>query len=257
MEALIPLTQGYLLGLGRVLALVMVAPVIGGPMVPGRVKIMLALALTTVCAGGSTLPAAPAGLSWLALALLLAKETAVGLGLGFTLVLALAAIQAAGDLLGFQMLFSLGNTFFPLTEEQSSLTGNWFYLLGLMVFLSLDGHHWLIRALAASFRAVPVWSMPGGGGDVAWWLQQSGRLFVLGLQMSLPVLAALVITNLSLGMIAKTMPQLNIFIVGMPVQVWVAFLLILLALPPLLGAEAEVFKGWARETAGWIRQLAP
>lgn len=257
MEALIPLTQGFLLGLGRVSALVMVTPVIGGPLVPGRVKVLVALLLTAACLGIKDLPHPAESLPWLALGLLLLKETAVGLALGFTLVLVLAAVQAAGDLLGFQMMFSLGNTYLPMTQEQSSLTGNWFYMFALMLFLSLDGHHWLIQALTASFRVLPVWALPGGGGDLAWWLRQTGQLFVLALQLSMPIMAALVITNLALGMIAKTMPQLNIFIVGMPVQVWVAWLLLLMVLAPLLGAEAEMFKDWARETAGWIHRLAP
>lgn len=257
MEGWMSVWQVYALGIGRVSALVMLAPVIGGNMVPTRIKVIVVLILTLVGLGLPVLPAAPILLTPVMFSLLLVKEVLVGFAMGLTITLVLMSCQAAGEIMGFQMMFSLGSTFLPPTQERSTLVGNFFYILAILIFVTIDGHHWLIKGLHLSFQTLPILSTPHSLGSVGTWITLTGRLFLVGLQLAIPVMITLFITNLMLGMIAKTMPQLNIFIVGLPIQITVAFILIILMLPSLMSAEISLFQNWARDLHGFIRQLAP
>jgi flagellar biosynthetic protein FliR len=127
----------------------------------------------------------------------------------------------------------------------------------MLLFLAMDGHHAVIRGLDLSFQTLPVLGWPAGLGSLRAWISLCGRVFVLGLQLALPVVAALVITNMALGMIARTLPQINVFVVGLPVQIVAGLLIIWLIMGGLLQAEGEIFRQWARELRGLIFAMVP
>jgi flagellar biosynthetic protein FliR len=257
MEQLMGIWQTFILGLGRSAAFVAFAPVLGGPMVPRLIKVGAAVALTLFCL---RLPYDPeiwrqVSLPWFVL--LLAKELAVGFLLGFSIRVLLAAMQAAGELIGFQMMFTAGSTFLAMTQEQSSVTANFIYIISVMIFLAIDGHHWLIRGLDLSFATLPVHAMPLGWGGMEMWLQAFGRFFEISLRLALPLLTALFLTNMVMGVISRTMPQINVFVVGMPIQIMAGFLVMGLMLLALAGAEHGIFDAWARELRILILGMRP
>lgn len=255
MEWLTAWLQVFLLCLVRVGGCLLLVPVLGGRQIPSTVKVGVLLALSLFCFRWA-LPLVPASpLPLAAFALCLVKEAAVGLALGLTLMLAIAAIQAAGELLGFQMMFSAASVFSMFTFEQTTVVGDLFYLLAMLVFLSLDGHHAVINGLDFSFQTLPVLGWPAGWGAPGAWISLAGRIFTIGLQLALPLAAALLITNLSLGMIARTLPQINIFVIGLPVQIAAGLVILWLIMGSLLQSEGEIFRQWARELHGLIRML--
>ncbi|MCD4813485.1 flagellar biosynthetic protein FliR [bacterium] len=257
MEGLIAMWQTLVIGLGRSAALVSVAPVIGGKNVPNQIKVVIAVVLTLVCMGLPLVESSGATLSIPLFMLFLIKELVVGFAMGLSITLILFAFQAAGEFLGFQMMFSAGATFMAFTQERATFIGTFFYIMALLVFVTIDGHHWLIQGLYQSYRILPVFDMPAGIGTLSMWVHMTGQLFAIGMQLALPVIMTLFITNLMLGMMAKTMPQLNIFIVGLPIQIAVAFFLLFLIIYNLLFAEITIFKQWAASFYSLIRQFAP
>lgn len=216
----------------RILALVAAAPVIGHRVVPARAKVGLALLITVVLA--PTLPAGPAPGAPGTLGLVI-QQVLVGLSIAFAMHVAFAAVQLAGDLIGLQMGLSFASFIDPAHSGQSPLLGTVVALLGILVFLSVDGHLLMIDALARSFASVPLSAqlLPAAHWPrlIAW----GGEVFAIGFHLALPVLAAMVACNLALGALARAAPQLNLFSVGFPAALAVGFLALILLLPYLGG----------------------
>lgn len=257
MEWLTSWIQLFMLCALRVGGCIMLVPMLGGQSIPAKVKIGVLLCLTLFCFRWVSPLVTSRPLAIDVFVVLMVKEAAVGLVMGLTLLLAVAAIQAAGELIGFQMMFSAASVFSSFTYEQTTVVGDLFYILAMLIFLSLDGHHAVIGGLDLSFQTLPVLGRPAGLGAVHTWIILAGRIFRIGLQLALPLGATLLITNIAMGMIARTMPQLNIFVIGMPVQIAVGFLILLMIMGGLLQAEGDIFRHWARELRGLILFMAP
>jgi flagellar biosynthesis protein FliR len=257
MEIAVPWVQLFVLGVARVAAFVVQAPILGTSAVPVPIKALLSLVLGFFLMPPAAMaPGAPV-LGWMPFLLLLLKETLVGWLMGVSLFLLLAGLQAAGELVGFQMMFSAASTFSMLNLEDTTVTGNLFNIVAMLVFVSLDGHHALLGALDLSFRVLPVVRWPASWGSFPVWSILLGRIFEISVKLSLPLLAALFITNAILGMIARTMPQINVFVIGMPVQIVAGFVILIMMLGGLISAETQGFLQWAHELKGFIRQLQP
>jgi flagellar biosynthetic protein FliR len=214
----------------RILALLMAAPVINAPNVPAQVKIGLALAVTVIVA--PTLPpeAHPAVSSSSVFALM-AQQIVVGVALGFAMQVVFAAVELAGDMLGLQMGLSFAGFVDPSSNDQSPLVGSFLGLLATLMFLSINGHLAMIAAIVDSFTAVPIAPTLEGGLELPRLAAWGGELFRLGLQLSLPVLATMLLVNLALGVLARAAPQLNVFAVGFPITLVVGFTVLAAALP--------------------------
>jgi flagellar biosynthetic protein FliR len=248
--------QLFILSLGRIGSMVMLVPIIGGTMVPNAVKIMITLILGVACFHLQPYPATLPALSLVTFCLLLSKEIILGMIFSLVFSLLLAACQMAGEYMGFQMMFSSGRTNLPLSRQPTTITGGFVYLFALLLFVAIDGHHVLIRALIYSFSVLPVFTMPNNLGTVPLWIEITGRMFEIALRLSLPVVAVLILTNLVLGIIARTMPQVNVFVIGLPIQLLAGILSMMLIVTSLTAAELGLFRDWAKEIFGLIRFFA-
>ena len=222
--------------LSRILALIASAPILGNPSVPLRIRIGLALAITLVVA--PTLepmpqvePGSGAGL------LILAQQIGIGLTMGFAIRIVFAAVEMAGELIGLQMGLGFATFFNPQSARDIPIIGSFLGLIAAMVFLTIDGHLKVISLLAQSFIALPINAdgiTASGLRTITHW---GGEIFLIGLRLSLPLLAALLITNLALGILTRAAPQLNIFAVGFPLTLAIGLLALMLTIPtfvPLL-----------------------
>jgi flagellar biosynthetic protein FliR len=225
----IPDPATFLLVLARAAGLTLGAPILGHLLVPRRVRaglaLLLALALLPV------VPAAPTPASLWGLAGAVGIESAFGALLGFVAQLVFAAVALGGELAGIQMGFGMVHLLDPHANASITIVAQWQQLLALLVFLALDGHHLLLRALIASFTAAPpghlVASAAGGQAVVA----LAGEVFATGARLAAPVMIALLLTNGALGILARTIPQLNVFIIGFPVTVGVGLVMLGASLP--------------------------
>ncbi|WP_026570351.1 MULTISPECIES: flagellar biosynthetic protein FliR [Sediminibacillus] len=172
--------------------------------------------------------------------LLVFKEALVGLLLGLMAYLILAALQIAGGFIDFQMGFAIANVIDPQTGAQSPLIGQYFYTIALLFLLAVNGHHLLIDGIFYSYQTVPLDAfIPWGNEAIAELVTQTfSKMFLIAFQMAIPVVGCLFLVDVALGIIARTVPQLNVFVVGLPLKILVSFIVLL----PFLGLYVGLVK---------------
>ena len=211
----------------RIGAFLMVMPVIGGSFVPTKVRLLLALVLTIVIA-----PIVPTAtrLDVLSVAGLvtMTQEIAIGVAMGFLVQLVFDAIALGGQVIGMSM--GLGFAVFLDRERGVNIPvlGQLFLMLGMLIFLSMDGHLAMIRLLAESFAALPVSNSGMTVSMLSGLLAWTGQLFVFAMKIALPAITAILVVNLSFGIMSRAAPTLNLFAVGFPVAMLLGFAVIFL-----------------------------
>jgi flagellar biosynthetic protein FliR len=226
--------------LARILGLIAAAPLFGNASIPATVKIMLGVMLAMIMA--PVIPALPA-LDPMSLAgfMILLQQMLIGLAMGFAMRIVFAAVEMAGEVASLTMGLGFASFFDPMTKGRSSAVSQFLALIATMAFLAVNAHLVLLEALAESFITMPISASPMGTAapfELARW---GGQIFSAGLQLSLPIVAALLITNVALGILTRAAPQLNIFGIGFPVSLGVGLLVISLALPYLAGPFQTLF----------------
>ncbi len=215
----------FLFPLVRILAWLSADPLLGNRSAPVSVRVALGFVLTVAIA--PTLPAPPAValLSGEGL-LILAQQIIIGVSLGFVLRIAFAAVEFAGHFMGMQMGLSFATFFDPVNGAQTPVVAQFMVLATVLILFALDGHHLVLEALVHSFTEIPLAAMPLSRYDFAAAVRWGGVIFMVGLQIALPVTAALLSTNLAIGMMTRAAPQLNIFAVGFPLTLGTGFLVL-------------------------------
>ncbi|MEQ6375340.1 flagellar biosynthetic protein FliR [Bacillaceae bacterium S4-13-56] len=164
--------------------------------------------------------------------LLIIKEALIGLLIGLIAYIILSAIQIAGGFIDFQMGFAIANVIDPQTGAQSPLIGQYLYIFALLFLLAVDGHHLLIEGIYYSFQWIPMQKfITFSDGSIASFVIQSfNQMFIIAFQMSIPIVGSLFLVDVALGIIARTVPQLNVFVVGIPLKILVSFFVIFISL---------------------------
>ncbi len=255
MTALVPDPSGFLLVLARIAGLVLAAPLFGHLLVPMRARVgftlVLTLALTPAVAS-----AVPAPASLLGFAGQIAVETVVGAMMGFMAQLVFAGVQLGGQIAGIQIGFGLANLVDPQSNAQSTVVAEWEQLMALLVFLALDVHHLVLGALLESFRVAPVGTVLLGPAVLEGVVIQAAELFAIGVRVAAPVLIVLLLANGALGVLARTIPQLNVFVIGFPVNVGVGLIVLGASLPFTFRFLTGRFADLAPQLGGLLRGLA-
>lgn len=240
----------------RISIVLFLLPIFGGRMLPNPVKAGLALMITIVL-----FPVIrpdpklfPEGL--LGVVNLILAELVLGLVIGLTIRLFFAAIQLAGQLIGFQMGFAIANVLDPESGAQGSILAQMGYWIAILIFLLLDGHHVLLRALADSFSIIEVGSLGLSKGLFHKMLEASGDMFAVAIKVGAPAIAALLLTSAAFGIIAKVVPQMNILIVAFPLKIVVGLFFFGLSLEVLLYCMQQYlvgFEGMLKVIMGLVR----
>lgn len=221
----------FLLIFVRISGIFIMAPIFGSRNITGRIKACLALLITYIIFPLVFNDTAVIPDHFLPYLFLVAGELLVGLILGFVSSLIFSAIQMAGQLLDMQIGFGIINMIDPLSGQQAPLIGNFKYILALFTFLATNGHHVLLSALFASFKLIPVSGVVVNGAIAEFIVDMIGSMFVLALKISLPIIVSLLLTDMALGILARTMPQMNIFVVGVPGKIIIGIFVLSMALP--------------------------
>ena len=156
----------------------------------------------------------------------IATEAALGATMACAINMAFAIFTFAGRLLDVQIGFGIGQVFDPLTRQQLPVLGAVFNQMALVMFFVLDGHHAFMRGLALSIEAVPPGSAFSLDGGLAAFARQAGQMYSLGLAMAAPLVFGLLLVELGLGVLARNLPQMNTLVIGVPIKVLVALLLL-------------------------------
>ena len=239
----LPQLQLFFLIFLRVGAILMSIPVFDSKSIPLFFKIALAFATSIILFPMLRVDPVPMATSVLALAVGVTGEILLGLIIGFSVKLIFAGIQLAGQLAGYQMGMALANVMDPSSSQQVPLLAQFNNLFGLLIFISINAHYLFIRALTHSFEMVPPLNVNFSSSLMEHLIKMSGNIFVIGIQVGAPVIAALLITSVAFGLIARTVPQMNVLIVGMPLKIVIGLLFLGISLPYFSAFLKKIFGG--------------
>lgn len=242
----------FMFPLARVLALMASAPVFSNAALSPQIRLVIGLAIGLGLA--PALPPMPpiAPGSWLGIAVL-AQQVLIGVVLGFTLRMVFSAVDMAGELIGLQMGLSFATFYDPQSASETPVVSEFLGLLTTLLFLAMNGHLLMLSVLAESFKLLPVATTPFAANGLAFLLSWSAILFSAGLMLALPIIAALLIANIALGVLARVASSLNIFAVGFPVTMVAGFTVMMLSLPYFGTAMEKLYDRGFVALAGVLR----
>lgn len=213
----------------RIMALLSVAPIFGSRGIPASVKILTALFVTIVIAPviPQTPNVAPASAEGL---LIVIQQVVIGLSMGMAVRMVFSAMEMAGHIIGLQMGLGFATFFDPQNATQVPLMGQFVSIFATLLFLAFNGHLMIISALSESFYTLPI-GQAMADASFKGLVVSGGMIFVWGVQLALPVMAAIMLVNVALGVLTRAAPQLNIFAVGFPLTLGVGFIILALSIP--------------------------
>jgi flagellar biosynthesis protein FliR len=231
----------------RVGTMVMVLPAIGEATIPPRARLGLALALTLVMAPvvGATYPAALGG-NMMVLTGLIISEIVIGLAVGLIVRMMLSAVQVAGNLIATQTGLAFAQTFDANQGSQSALLSMFLSLLAVTLIFVTDVHHLLIAGIEHSFTLFPPGKMPPTADFMKLAIETVSGLFATGMQMAAPFLVFSLIVYAAAGVIARMMPQLQVFFIAMPLNILAGFVILGLSLSTMMLWFLEAFSTQAQ-----------
>jgi flagellar biosynthetic protein FliR len=221
---------GFMLVIARIAPLFIVAPMFSSKMIPGRVRglaaVGLAVGMAPLALKGHRVP-----LDVMSLGALAVKELLVGLTFALALAVLFAAVTTAGSLADTLIGFSFGALVDPITGNNSSVLAQAYSLVGVAVFIAINGDAWVIQGLNHTYELVPLLDYPELGSMVAGVQHAFTGIFVAAMELAAPVVLAVIITDAAFGVVARVVPQLNVFQVGFPAKVTIGLLVIGVSLP--------------------------
>lgn len=207
------------------------APIFSHRSIPRRIAVAMTLGLTVVIMPLMSAAPLPQSADLISLIFLCLKEVLVGVLIGLVFTIVFLGVRLAGSIVGYQIGFSMVNEVDPNSPSEVSVLGEFWLLVATLVFLLLNGHHIIVSGLFDSFKLIPLGMSTPSGQVGEWFLKYSSFVFVLGIKFAAPVIVTVFLTEAAMGVLARTMPQMNIFIVGFPLKIFVGLLLIGLSLP--------------------------
>jgi len=213
----------FLIVLLRISGIVIFAPFFGSPSIPYQVRIAFALVTSFLLAPSLPINIATAGTGLSDITLIVVGEFMSGMILGLAANLVFAGIQYAGQLISFQMGFSLIKLIDPQTNVESTVFSFIHNFIALLLFLLINGHHWFLQAVAESFQFMSVGGMNIQGPLVELIVHLSSQVFVIGLKIAAPILVVTIVTDIVIGIIGRAAPQIHILILGLPLKLLVGF----------------------------------
>lgn len=246
--------QLFLLVFVRMTGIFIITPIFSRTNIPTILKISLALIISTITF--STLNQKGIVLDTnITLIVQIIKELSVGLIIGFISYLFFISLFIAGQIIDTQIGFGMVNVFDPAHNTQVPITGNLYYILALLVFFTVNGHHWFLEAIIESYSILPVGSIVFNEKILYQVIDIFSEIFNIGFKISSPILATVFLINVLLGLLAKTVPQMNVFVVGMPLKIFVGVITIFLTLPIYLIALSHIFENMSGEIFNFFKLL--
>ncbi len=241
MEAIIPSLSGFLLVLVRVTSFFVTMPIFSYKTVPTMHRIGLSFFLSWIMYYTIDIPELTFDGTYY---VLIIKEAIVGLLIGFVAYMLLTAIQIAGGFIDFQLGMAIANVIDPQTGVQSPLIGQYLYTFALLFLLATNGHHLLLDGIFHSYQFIPMDQLfiPFHQESLVDFVVSSfSQAFMIAFQMAIPVVGSLFIVDITLGILARTFPQLNVFVVGIPIKLIVGFIVLFIVMGVTMTVVGKLF----------------
>jgi flagellar biosynthetic protein FliR len=213
----------FALILSRVAGIFAALPVFGGQRLPMHIKVIAVMMITLACFPSlKTTPPIMPGDAF-GLGLLVLCEVMVGLTLAFITQVIFSAVEFCGQIIGMQMGFTMSQILDPTMGNQAQIISVMQTLLATLLFLSLNIHHLFIRSIVDSFSVIPIGGWHMSGEIINFIIRQTTDIFVIGVRLAAPVMVSLLMTSVALGIMSRAFPQMNIFMISMPLNIGIGF----------------------------------
>jgi flagellar biosynthetic protein FliR len=246
----------FMLVLSRVAGIFAALPVFGGKVLPTRIKALIVLMITLVCFPtlSVALPQMPSDA--ISLALLAFSEVMVGLTLAFITQIIFAAVEFSGQIIGMQMGLTISSILDPTRGTQVQIMSVVQTLFATLLFLSLNIHHLFIRAIMDSFNVIPLGGWRLSGELVNFLVMRTADIFIIGIRLAAPVMVALLLATVALGIMARAFPQMNIFMISLPLNVGLGLMILGLTLTIFFHVLQVSFGQLAEQISALFRLMA-
>jgi flagellar biosynthetic protein FliR len=236
--------QLYFLALTRIMAVMVHVPIFGGQNVPNQVRIGLGLMLSAVLIPWQPLPASTAQIADFTFGVAIGRELLIGTLAGFAAAMTFGAVQIAGEVMGMEIGFGASRVLNPAMSESGSALDQFFVMVAMLLFIVLDGHHLFLIGLQKTFQAIPVGSpLPDFSAETL--MKIFASLITAGVQMALPILGAVLLTDITLGLLARVAPQIQIYFLGLPLKIGVGLFALMLTLTIVIPRLGDLFQSIA------------
>ena len=216
----------FMLVLSRVAGIFAALPVFGGRRMPLRIKAVTVMMITLVCFPTLSVTPPQVPTDAFSLALLVFSEVMVGLTLAFITQIIFAAVEFSGQIIGMQMGLTISSILDPSQGTQTQIMSVIQTLFATLMFLSLNIHHLFIRAIMDSFKVIPLGGWHLSGELVNFLVMRTADIFIIGIRLAAPVMVALLLTTVALGVMARAFPQMNIFMISLPLNIGLGLLIL-------------------------------
>lgn len=221
----------FALVLGRMAGMFGALPVFGGKRVPLQVRVVSVMALSLLCFPFLDLKTPHIPDDTISLALLALREVMIGVTLSFITQIIFSAVEFSGQIIGIQMGFSMAAIMDPTHGTQTQIMSIMQSLLATLLFLCLGIHHLFIRAIVESFNIIPLGIWHLNGEIINFLTRATSDIFILGVRLAAPVMVALLLISVTLGIMARSFPQMNIFMISFPLNIGIGFIILGATLP--------------------------
>lgn len=247
----------FLLVLTRISGIFLVSPFFGSINIPVKIRVGTAFFISIVVFPVVDMQGAPVLPNRVEqYAALVVTELLIGWMIGFIGYILFSAVNIGGQLIDMQVGFATISVLDPTSGQQVPLVGSFLYNLCILIFLASNGHYIILSALVESFTALPPLAAHFDGRIVQLMVDITGGIFATGLKLALPVLFAILLTNVGLGVLARTMPQMNIFVVGIPAQIIIGIFVIGIMLPFYALFLDVIFNGLYGNITAMLRAIS-
>ncbi|MCP4688558.1 MAG: flagellar biosynthetic protein FliR [Desulfobacterales bacterium] len=249
----LPEFQMFLFVFLRVTAILMTAPLFDSRSIPIVFKVGLAGAMSVIL----TPMLNPAAVQWptgiFPFGVGVVSEILIGVTIGLSVKMLFMGLQLGGQLAGFQMGFALANVMDPMLSAQIPILAQINNLLAMMIFLITNAHHYFIRAVVDSLRLIPPFGFQFSGALSTRMMELGGQMFVIAVKVGAPIIAAMLLTTVALGIVARTVPQMHIFIVAMPVKIMIGLAFLAITIPYFVAFVTGMFSHLGADITGLLK----
>lgn len=240
--------------MARITAFIVVVPGFSHKSLPSTAKIAISLVLSWIVY--TNIPETPIYEHTLLFMLGVVREAIIGLSMGFVGKLVFSAVEMAGQLIDFQVGYSMGAIYDPMSASMSSYYGRLFYWMGILVFFMLDLHHTMLLTLMDSFRSVPPGQIGFGTFELEGFLYVFSYAFKIAITIAAPMIIVMLVIDIVMGLISRTVPQINVFMLGMPLKSligMVMFLVLVSSFFSIIGKTLGSMDGYMQKITEMFR----
>lgn len=244
----------FLLVLVRITGMFFLSPIFGRRNIPNYYKVGFCFIFSIITANSVPVPELSQYSSLASYAVLIGKELLLGLMLGFISYLLFSGIYIAGQLIDMRIGFGMVSVFDPIANIQVPITADFYVVIATVMMLITDAHHILIHAIADSYNLLPIGEVIFNGDVITQIIKLFTNIFAIGFKIAAPITVSILITDIALGIISKSMPQLNVFMLGMPIKIILGLSIIFITLGAFKIIVNVIIQGTYEEMYKFLRQ---